>query len=149
MDYITSTRHFPGAFSDTEARLLRTVGQAGNWLPEPRCLRMIEQEALEFLRYVGYIEKASFGGYKIRGSVQVVKRTPAPTAHAVRDLLAAAGVDTARIKYIGVADGAWKRDGGQQWTVIMRDSLGLCGANMAAFENVIVDGRKIVVRVKE
>jgi hypothetical protein len=74
-------------------------------------------------------------------------RTPAPTAHAVRDMLAAAGLDTARIKYIGVSDGAWA--GAGRWTVIMRDSLGLCGANMAAFENVIVDGRKIVVRVKE
>lgn len=115
MEYITAQKYFPGAFSDTEARLLRTVGQAGHWLPDPCCLRFVELEALEFLRYVGYIECASFGGYRIKGRLP---SAPQPTPErAVVARFAALGIVSE--KPIVQASGAMKRPGPQPSYVII------------------------------
>lgn len=66
--------HFPGAFMETEVRLLQTISGAVHWLPDPKCLRFVDQEALEFLRYIGYIEKASYGGYRLKANMWTVGR---------------------------------------------------------------------------
>lgn len=76
MDYITP-QLFPGALSDTAARVLQTISRLGVWMPSPADLNHDQLRALLFLRNAGYIEYAAYGGYKVRTNVYTVA-TPQP-----------------------------------------------------------------------
>lgn len=67
MEYITmKVAHYPGAFTDTEAAMLRTVSRMGLWLVAPADLNMEQIRALLTLRSMGYVELAAYGGYRIK-----------------------------------------------------------------------------------
>ena len=141
-------KHFiaqPRTLTATENRLLRTIEVEVNWLADPKCLSHDDLEALEFLRYLGRIEKASFGGWKIRGSVKPASQPD------IRGLLASVGVDVSRIRAIHPTKGAWLRPGkGQQVTVVFDGAVRLNGANVGLFASeVITDGAVLIMRLKE
>lgn len=142
MDYITR----PATLNAVETRLLRSIQAAGWWSVDPKCLHHDDLEALEFLWRTGYIERAAYGGWRVKGNVQPAKPV---TAADVRALLVAAGVEAGRIGKILPTMGAWKHPGnGVQYTVALNDSRGLMGANMSAFVDFITDDRLVIVRVK-
>lgn len=70
-------------------------------------------------------------------------------AAAITALLVRAGVDMGRIKAVLPTDGAYRRPGAGQWTVIMRDSRGLMGVSVEAFATIeAVNDRRIMLRLK-
>lgn len=67
-------QQYPGAFTNTEARLLRCIGRAGWWSVDPKCMTRDEQICLEYLRFLGYIEHAAYGGWRVKGNMWTVGR---------------------------------------------------------------------------
>lgn len=135
MQYITRQ---PRALTPIETRLLRTIAAAGNWLPEPKCQTFDEQEAIHFLWKSGYIEMASFGGWKIKaGSVK-----PA-SADTVRALLAQHGIEVGEIKPCKDA----RARGANSWAFVLPSGVKL-GAAWGEFASVYVDQRVCVVELK-
>lgn len=63
MEYLTRQ---PRALTATESRLLAIITAERWWIPEPKCLTHDDQEALEFLRYLGMIEHAAYGGWRVK-----------------------------------------------------------------------------------
>lgn len=66
--------HYPGAFTDTEARLLCCIGYAGWWSVDPKRVTRNERTALEYMRFLGYIEHAAYGGWRVKMNMWTVGR---------------------------------------------------------------------------
>lgn len=141
MEYITRQ---PRTLTATESRLLRTIAAAGYWLPEPKCQTFDEQEALHFLWKSGYIEMASFGGWKPKaGQVK-----PALSADTVRALLAAHGIIPTR-EIVECKDARRRSQGGTSWLVILPAGARIPADVWARFEkNAYRDGNILIVELK-
>lgn len=79
MEYI-QPQQYPGAFSDTEARVLATISKMVVWMPATSDLNGDQLRALLALRNAGYIEYAAFGGYRVKGNPYTVARASEPDA---------------------------------------------------------------------
>jgi hypothetical protein len=143
MQYITR----PATLNAVESRLLAIIETEGNWLPDRKCLSYDDLEALEHLRYMGKIELAAFGGFKLKGTV--AKSAPLTPA-AVTSMLVAAGLPAHRILRVVPTSGAWKRPGnGVQFTVLLDKAGNVGQVDKRAFLQWIADGATLVIRVKE
>lgn len=87
----TAPVHFPGALTDCAAAVLQAVSRAGVWMVAPRDLNYDQLKALLLLRNTGYIEYASFGGYRVKEQ-NVVAQPPQDTPARIRAVLETAGI---------------------------------------------------------
>lgn len=95
IDVTFAVPHFPGALTDCAASVLATVSRLGVWMPAPRDLNFDQLRALLALRNAGYVEYASYGGYKVRGNQYATMQAKPPqpvTAETVRAILAEHGI---------------------------------------------------------
>lgn len=79
MEYI-SMPMYPGALTDTAARVLQCVSKAGVWLVSPADLNSDQLRALLTLRNLGYIEYAAYGGYRVKANQYTVGHGTQPPA---------------------------------------------------------------------
>lgn len=138
MQYITAK---PRALTATETRLLATITAERWWLPEPKCLTYDDLEALEFLRYLGMIEKAAYGGYKIKAGSVKPAQTPADT---VRAILRKHGITPDGDILPCKSAWAWSPN---CWAFVLPRGV-VIGDAKAAFKKCVVDQRVCIVEMK-
>lgn len=135
-------RLYPGALTDCAATVLKTVSSAGVWMPSPAALNYDQLKALLLLRNTGYIEYASFGGYKVRGQ-NVVAQSPQDTPARIRAVLRAHSIEVGEIKPCRDA----RARGKDSYAFVLKPGQKL-GAAYGEFASVYVNGNVVVVSLK-
>lgn len=146
MEYL-SVQYFPGALSDCAAAVLQAVSRAGVWMVAPRDLNYDQLKALLLLRNSGYVEYASFGGYRVRANQFTIasqKDAPQTPAAAIAAILRDAGIEpVGEIRPYKLAF-AW---GPNCYAFVIERGVVL-GAAREAFKKVVCNDRLVVVELK-
>lgn len=150
MEYL-SVQYFPGALSDCAAAVLQAVSRAGVWMVAPRDLNYDQLKALLLLRNSGYVEYASFGGYRVRANQFTIasqKDAPQTPAAAIAAILRDAGIEPVR-PIMECKDARRRSKDGQSWLVVLPTGARIPADVWARFEKgAYRDGNILIVELK-